>query len=340
MSHSVRVVLFFIFYGVPVCQGEDLQRFEYSQPHMGTTFRFVLYASDQATADRAAQAGFLRVAALNRIMSDYLDSSELQQLCARFEKKIADPVPVSRDLFFILKRSIEVSKLSDGAFDVSIRPLVLQWRNARRTQRLPKSDEITSAQKLVGWQKIRLDEKNRSVQLTVPGMQLDLGGIAKGYSADEVLKVFTESGISSALVAAGGDIAVSHAPPGRPGWKIEIAPLPGSKKKRLVLLRDAAISTSGDAEQFVVINGVRYSHLVDPFTGMGLTGRRSVTVIARHGINADSMTKVASILPPKRAIEIFDSQPDLATLIIVKTDQGESETASKQFAKHLLKEEK
>jgi thiamine biosynthesis lipoprotein len=311
-------------------------RFEYSEPHMGTTFRFICYAEDKATADRAAKAGFARVAKLNGIMSDYLDSSELMQLCKKNEEKPAGPVKVSDDLFFVLSRAEEASKLSDGAFDVTVRPFVVLWRLARRTQRLPDPKELAEARMLVGYRKLKLDSKAKTVAFEVAGMQLDLGGIAKGYAADEVLKVLANFGIINALCAAGGDIAVSGAPPGTEGWKVDIAPLPGSKDKRTLLLKDAAVSTSGDAEQFAVIDGVRYSHIVDPRTGIGLTGRRSVTVIARRGITSDSMTKVASILPAEKALGILErTQGVLAVLIIRKTESAEETFESKRFVEYL-----
>jgi FAD:protein FMN transferase len=317
-------------------QGAELARFEYEEPHMGTKFRIVAYAPDKPTADKAAQEGFARVAELNRIMSDYLATSELMQLCKKFEEKVGEPVKVSDDLFYVLEKSQAVSKLSDGAFDVTVRPIVVLWRHARRTQRLPDPKELAEAKSKVGYQKMILDPKTKTVKLTVSGMELDLGGIAKGFAADEVLKVLAKHGIASALVAAGGDIAVSGAPPGTKGWRVEIAPLPGSKEKRVLLLKDAAVSTSGDAEQFVVIDGIRYSHIVDPRTGIGLTGQRSVTVIARRGIDADSLTKMASILPAEKVIERFEKLANVHTLIIRKTAKGEEAFQSKRFKDFLL----
>jgi FAD:protein FMN transferase len=332
---SIAAIVFFI--GFVNAHSAEPTRFEYEEPHMGTKFRIVAYAPDKASADKAAKDGFARVAELNRIMSDYLATSELMQLCAKFEKKVGDPVKVSDDLFFVLEKAQAVSKLSDGAFDVTVRPYVVLWRLARRTQRLPDPKELADAKTKVGYQKMLLDPKVKTVKLTVPGMEIDLGGIAKGFAADEVLKVLAKHGITVALVAAGGDITVSGAPPGADGWKVEIAPLPGSKEKRVLLLKDAAVSTSGDAEQFVVIDGVRYSHIVDPNTGIGLTGQRSVTVIARRGIDADSLTKMASILPPDKALAQFEKMDKVNALIIIrKTGKGEETLQSKGFGAFLL----
>jgi thiamine biosynthesis lipoprotein len=315
----------------------DPPRFEYEEPHMGTKFRVVLYAADQAKADAAAKAAFARVEELNRMMSDYLPDSELMQLCKKSATKPAGPVKVSEELFFVLSEGQKVAELSDGAFDMTVGPIVRLWRQARKDRLLPDEEERAAALKRVGYKKMVLDPKAKTVDLTVPGMQLDLGGIAKGYAADEGLKVLEKHGITSALVAASGDIAVSAPPPDKPGWRIDIAPLPGAKEKRQLMLKDAAVSTSGDSEQFVEIAGVRYSHIVNPHTGLGLTGRRSVTVVARRGIQADSLTKVASILPANEAVKKIESV-GVETLIVVKAAKGEDVKESKGFAKWLAKD--
>jgi len=323
--------------GYSVCAGEP-KRFEYEEPHMGTKFRIVLYADDQATADKAAKAAFARVAELNRVMSDYQPDSELMTLCKKSETKLAGPVKVSDDLFFVLAKAKEVSELSDGAFDVTIGPVVRLWRQARKDRQLPDDEERKAALGRVGYKNMELDRKEKTVTLRVPGMLLDLGGIAKGYAADEALRLIAANGITSALVAASGDIAVSGPPPGKSGWRIDIAPLPGQKDKRQLLLKDMAVSTSGDAEQFVEIAGVRYSHVVDPRTGLGLTGRRSVTVIARRGIESDSLTKVASILPADEAVKKIETVDGAATWIVVKSPKGDEVRESKRFSGYLAKD--
>lgn len=305
---------------------------------MGTKFRIVLYAPTKETADKAAKAAFARVEALNKMMSDYMPESELMKLCKKSEKKIAGPVKVSDELFYVLSKAQEVSTLSEGTFDVTVGPIVRLWRQVRKDRELPDTEVLEAAMKRVGYKKVQLDSKEKTVTLTVPGMQLDLGGIGKGYAADEALQAIGKFGITSALVAASGDIAVSKAPPGRDGWRIDIAPLPGAKERRQLVLADAAVSTSGDSEQFVEIAGVRYSHIVDPRTGIGLKGRRSVTVVAKQGIYADSLTKMASILPAEKAVEKIEAIDGAATLIVVKTEKGEDVHQSKRFAGYLAKD--
>lgn len=330
--------LFALLTAASAVYSADPKRFEFEEPHMGTKFRIVLYAPDQATADKAAKAAFARVAELNRLMSDYIPESELMRLCKKSEAKPAGPVKVSDDLFFVLAKAQEVSELSEGTFDVTIGPVVRLWRQARKDRQLPDAEERAAALKRVGYKHMVLDPKEKTVDLKISGMLLDLGGIAKGYAADEALKVIAQNGITSALVAASGDIAVSAPPPGKPGWRIDIAALPGAKRTRQLLLKDMAVSTSGDAEQFVEIAGTRYSHIVDPRTGLGLTGRRSVTVVAPRGIQSDSLTKMASILPPDEAIRKIESIDGAATLIVVKKEKGEDVQQSKRFAGLLANE--
>jgi thiamine biosynthesis lipoprotein len=310
--------------------GPKLSRFEYRERHMWTMFQITLYAPDRATARRAARAAFDRVEELNGIMSDYLSTSELMRLC---QKAGGPPVRVSKDLFAVLERAWEISRLSGGAFDVTVGPIVRLWRRARRTRKLPDPAELERARALVGYRKMRLDAKHRTVRLTAPGMRLDLGGIAKGYAAGAALAVLKKHGVTRALVAAGGDIAVSGAPPGSACWKVGIAPLenPDQKPKFHLRLENAAVSTSGDAEQHVDIGGKRYSHIVDPRTGIGLVGRMSVTVVAPNGTTADALTKVVSVLGPQRGLAILDGLDGVAALVVRKTPRCEEVVESKRF---------
>ena len=199
-----------------------LSRFTFTEPHMGTRFKIIVYAPDEKTANAGAKAAFARVAQLDGIMSDYRPTSELMQLCRKAGGK---PVKVSEELFFILAKSKELSEKSDGAFDVTVGPVVRLWRRARKAGRLPDPDELKKALALVGHDKMVLDKKNRTVQLKKEGMLLDLGAIAKGWTGDEVIRVLKERGLPRALVAAGGDIVAGDAPPDAKGWVVGIAPL-------------------------------------------------------------------------------------------------------------------
>ena len=164
-------------------------------------------------------------------------------------------------------------------------------------------------------------------------MQLDLGGIAKGYAADQTLAVMRKLGIKSALVAASGDIAIGDAPPGRTGWKVGIESMDGptSGLARSVFLHNAGVSTSGGTEQFVEINGVRYSHIIDPLTGLGMTNRIQTTIIGPNATITDGLDTPTAIMGVKRALALIDSQPKLAATIFTEDAAGVHEFESRRF---------
>jgi FAD:protein FMN transferase len=280
-----------------------LTRYEFSKPQMGAPFRIVLYARDKQQAEAAANAAFRRVEQLNQILSDYDTDSELNQLSRTAGSGKA--VPVSRDLWNVLEASQRLANLSDGAFDVTVGPYVNLWRKARREQKFPDTNRLAEARQAVGYDKLRLS--NRTARLLVPDMKLDLGGIAKGYAVDEAMKVLKQDGIRHALVAAAGDIAVSKAPPDKPGWQIEIGSPP-----KIVSLANTAVSTSGDLFQNVELSGIRYSHIVDPRTGIGLTNRLMVTVIARDSSTADALATAISVLGPEKGRSLATQFPDVS----------------------------
>lgn len=259
---------------------------------MGVRARIVVYASGEADAARACRAAFDRIARLEDVMSDYRPTSELMRLCA---KSGGGPVRVSPELLFVLQKSQDLARRSNGAFDVTVGPLVKLWRAARKSGALPTRKEIDAARKLVGWRKMTIDAKRGTVRLSTPGMRLDLGGIAKGCACDEAIRVLRRHGIRSALVEMGGDIVVSGPPPEKTGWEIEIPNAPDAVR-RLAVLTGAAVSSSGDTQQYVEIDGVRYSHIVDPRTGLGLTDRIAVTVVAPNGITSDGLSTAVSVL--------------------------------------------
>lgn len=296
---------------------------------MGVSFTFILYAADEALANRAAEAAFARVAELNGLLSDYDAESELRQLCR--QAPTSQPVPVSPELGYVLQRSQALAQRTDGAFDVTVGPLIRLWRRARRSGEMPSVARLEEAQQAVGYAHLQLVDEQR-VELLRPGMRLDLGGIAKGYAADEALAVFFAHGIRSVLVDASGDLVMGEPPPGAKGWRIGIAPLAGNdgSPSRYLTLAQRAVATSGDAWQYVEIDGRRYSHIVDPRTGLGLTVPSSVTVVAADGISADSLATAVSVLGPIAGLKLIEATPGAAACIVLEED-GEVKT-------HLSKE--
>jgi len=307
-------------------------RFEFSETHMGTGFRIVVYAMNADTAAKASADAFNRIARLDAIMSDYRESSELMSVC---RQAFNQPVNVSDDLYNVLNISQELAARTGGAFDVTVGPVVRLWRRARRIEALPDSQRLAQARALVGYSNLHLDARHRTVKLDQAGMLLDLGGIAKGYAADEAMKVLKQHGIERALVAAGGDIVVSRPPPDARGWRIGIATADSSARSpaRYLLLRDAAVSTSGDQEQFVEIQGIRYSHIVDPRTGMALTGHRSVTVVAANATASDGLATAVSVMGPSAGLRLVDATKGAAALVVQAQQSGYVTFTSKRWSR-------
>lgn len=308
---------------------------------MGVQARIVVYAPTESVAREGAAAAFDRIAALEQVMSDYRPDSELS-LLTRNPPLIV--MPLSPDLYNVLAISEEVSLATAGAFDVTIGPIVRLWREARRTGVPPDQPALEAAWAAVGFTFLMLDRFTHTATLAAPGMSLDLGGIGKGYAAQQASDLLRQQGLDRHLVALAGDIVVGNAPMDSqtgepsPGWRINIHTGLGeddkpdeTPKQRTLLLSDAAVSTSGDAEQFFELNGARYAHIIDPrparshthtptLADQAFTSRRGATVIAARGEHADALGTALTIIGPEW----------------LETDQGTHRIASvlKRFKAH------
>jgi thiamine biosynthesis lipoprotein len=266
-------------------------RFEFQSLRMGTRFRIVLFGTDELAARQAATQAFERAEQLEQIFSDYREDSEVSEA-----ERIAvrRPRVVSPLLFDLLERCLHFSRLTGGAFDITVGPVVRLWRRCRVTGRLPTTVELDRALASVGYEKVLLNPRTHSLRLTASGMHLDLGGIAKGYAADEIFRILSSSGFSRCLVDAGGDLRLGAAPPGRRGWEVRLDDELGGGEK--FELEQCAIASSGDRFQFAEIDGVRYSHIVDPRTGLGVRYRGEVSVIAPDALTADALATALSVM--------------------------------------------
>ncbi len=252
-------------------------RYEFTHPQMGTVFKITLYADDSSKAVKVSKVAFEKLDKLNLILSDYREDSEINQLC---KNAYNQSFIVSNDLWAILLESKKAYDLSNTNFDITIGPMTQLWRKMKRQNRLPSNEQIEKARAKVGFDNIVFDTKNQSVILKKEGMRIDFGGIGKGYAEDEMIKVLENNGINSAMIEGGGNIVVSNPPESEKGWKIEI-------KDKTYFLKNCGISTSGDLFQFVEIEGKKYSHILDPKTGIGMTTPIQISTIAPNSTTAD-----------------------------------------------------
>jgi thiamine biosynthesis lipoprotein len=277
-------------------------RFVAEEAHMGTVFRITVYADEPQAALRAA---FDRIAELDNELSDYKVDSELMRVC---RTAYGHPVRVSHDLFMVLEAAQRLAADSGGAFDVTIGPVTRLWRQGR----------VPSTELPVGYRNLILGD--HTVELKLPGMQLDVGGIAKGFAAEEALKVLESRGIARALVAASGDLAIGDPPPGKKGWTVELEPVSGFT--RVTELHNTCVGTSGDAEQRM--RG--HSHIIDPLTGLGLTQHIGVTIVAPSGLQADSLGTAVSVVTARNGatagMTLVGKYPGVSALIVTKKSDG------------------
>lgn len=304
---------------VTTCYSGEPHRFQDSQNHMGTQFILIFYAPDEELANQGFEAAFSRIAELDRTLSDYRHASELNRLSRL--APTPQPVEVSGDLWAVLETAQQLSRETEGAFDVTIGPLTKLWRRATRRRKLPAPPRLHDAQAATGYTALVLHPESRAVELRKPNMRLDLGGIAKGYAVDQALLELQRLGITRALVNASGDMSASGPPPGEPGWLVGVAPLqPTAPASVFGYLAHQSIATSGDAFQYVEIDGQRYSHILNPHAGLGLKTRGSVSILADEGMRADAVASAVSVMGPRKGLKWVRERPHLETLIVVQSN--------------------
>lgn len=282
---------------------------------MGTEFRIIMFAADSTAASGAAATAFALADSLEAIMSDYRPESELNRLSATAGS--GRSIPVSEPLLRVLLEAVEVSETTDGAFDVTAGALTRLWRRGIRRGAVPPDTAITAALETIGYRDMSVDSRTGTVRLDRPGSRLDLGGIAKGFTADRMLECLNSSGFAVALVDTGGDIAAGDPPPRLDGWRVSLA-----DSTRTILVSNAGVATSGDTYRFLQADGRRYSHIVDPTTGYGTTRTHAATVLASSAMMADAFASAFAVMPASEAIDLAESHPNLEARILSRSDSA------------------
>jgi thiamine biosynthesis lipoprotein len=278
-----------------VASAEQL-RFERDLQAMGTTYTIAVYGEDRAELSAIIDEAFYEVQRVDQLLSNYKKDSELSKVNREAGKA---PVRVSAELFELLHRCLEYSRASEGTFDMTVGPLMKTWGFYRGQGKIPSRREIQESLDKVGYQNIVLDPEQRTVYFRKAGVELDPGGIGKGYAVDRLVEKLRENGVKSALVSAStSSIYALGTPPNEPrGWKVSIKhPKDTGKTVETVYLKDQSMSTSGNYEKFFELDGRIYSHIMDPSTGMPAQGTLSVSIVSPSTLDSEVWAKPYFIL--------------------------------------------
>jgi len=276
-------------------QTPALVRAEGSADAMGTAYSVVAYGTDRGRLESAVAEALDEARRLDQMLSNYKPDSELSEV----NRFAADrPVPVSDEFFQLLAACVEYSRESEGTFDITVGPLMKVWGFYKGSGHLPHRAEVRGALEMVGYRNIILDATNKTVRFARPGMELDPGGIGKGYAVDKMAALMRHDGVVAALISGGGSsIYAIGAPPGEAGWKIAIKdPHDPSKKAGEAILKNESMSTSGNYEKYFWAEGKIWSHIMDPRTGFPAEGTLSVSLITPRTIDSEAWAKPYYIL--------------------------------------------
>ncbi len=287
---------------------------------LGTVINITAKGDSYNETKDAIDKAFDEIARLESILSKYKENSGIYNINNSKDK--AKPIKIHDEAFGIIKRSIEFSKLSDGAFDITCVPLLELWGFAGTpVLKTPDKNGIRKVLKNVGFENIILDEDKKTVSLSSNRMKIDLGGIAKGYAVDRAIAVLKDNGIKNAIVDAGGDIYCLGSKSKNLSWNVGIQH-PRDKNKLIsrISLKDKAVATSGDYERFFVIEGKKYSHIVNPKTGYPVEEvPMSVTVVADDCTIADALATAVFVLGPRDGIRLLNGMPNVSGIVISKS---------------------
>jgi thiamine biosynthesis lipoprotein len=283
------------------------------QMQMGTLVSVTAVARNEAVAHAAATAGFAEIRRLEELLSTWIAASELSRVNASAG---IQPIHVSPETLTVVSRAIQAAEMTDGGFNIAIGPAVEAW-SVTESQRIPEESELNALRPLVDLQAVHVDVRKQTIYLDKPGMRIDVGGIGKGYAADQAVEALRKAGSIAGVVALSGDIKTFGRLPG--GKKFPVG-IQHPRKDGTVLawidLEDEAISTAGDYERFFERDGVRYHHILDPHTLQPARRCQSVTVVAREGIWADGLDTGIFVMGAELGMQLVEALPDVEAIIV------------------------
>ncbi len=312
MNLAAFAVLLGVFQAVALRDDPEVTGFVHSEVKMGVQFRISLYCEDRATAERAFAAAFAELTRLENVFSDYDPESETRWIDSQPAGQL---IKISSDMQLLLHRSLELHQLTEGYFDVALGTLTKLWRESRRSGQVPTPEASEVAAANCGSHHLELRDQE-SVKKRLAGVELDFGGIAKGYAADGVLRLLNERfGITRVLVDASGDLVAGDAPPGQPGWIVGLSRPDGQQGLLTrIYLKNEALASSGDSKQFMQVAQQRWSHLLDPHEKTPIIGQNLTLVLAEDGTTADALASALAVCPAETFRRIEANFPEIAAV--------------------------
>ncbi len=303
--------------GPPTSSPDSLYHF--SRSAMGTDAEVYLYAKNGERALELFEAAFSEIEEAEAALSIYRPTSEVSRInrTAGIEPVTTDP-----ETFDLIRTALALSERTDGAFDITVGPLVRAWGFFGGQGRSPSQEELSAARARTGWEKVALDETRRSVQFLVPGVEMDLGGMGKGWALDRAARKLRSLGVEAALLGLGQSSYVAiGAPPNAPGWAVSIPdPWSGNDALSTIHLRDRSLSTSGNTERYFVLDGQRFGHIIDPRIGRPAVAVGQVTVAALSATESDALSTALFVMGPRAAREFSEEDSTFQALMVL--DQG------------------
>jgi FAD:protein FMN transferase len=305
---------------VPRADG-GLERYETARVSMGCVYAIAAYSAHRDTLPRILDEALDEVDRIDRLMSHYRPDSPLSQLN---RDAAHGPVSVDRELFDFIAASLAYSRSSEGAFDITVGPLMKLWGFFQDDGRVPTQRELRDVRRHIGYRHVILNTADRTIRFDTPGVELDLGGIAKGYAVDRVVALLRQRGVGAALISAGGSTVYGvGAPPGQDAWRVSVQdPLDPARVAFTVALRDRAVSVAGSSEKFFARGRTRYGHIMNPRTGRPVQGVLTVAVIAPTGVDGDALDDALFVRGIAGSRASLIAQPGVEAYFLLPAQRG------------------
>ena len=312
INNLKKLITLLLFFSLISCTAQE--SYKRTLKLMGSRFDITVVANDSIQANKYIDTAVEEISRIEKLISSWDDNSQTSEINRNAGTK---PVKVDKELFDLIERAIGISKLTDGAFDISYASMDRIWKFDGSMTKMPSKEEITASVEKVGYKNIVLDKKNNTVFLKLEGMKIGFGAIGKGYAADNAKDLLILKGVTSGIINASGDMNTWGKQPNGNEWKVAITnPMDKNKVFALLPITNGAVVTSGNYEKYVNFNGKRYTHIIDPRTGYPSTGIVSVTVFAPKAELADALATSVFVMGKEAGLDRINQLPKIECIII------------------------